>query len=122
MTYLKQIYLFCLGGILNNAINFLVIRFLFSIGVSNFVAASLGFFAGACISYTFNSIFTFKKNYNPHQALRFALSQLIILLLFSSLFSLFSVRLSSNILVPWSLSLIITTAANFVVLKFIVFY
>ena len=84
---LKAIFKYLIVGLINTSVNYSVYNFLlYKIKVHIYLAASLGFFFGASISYHLNSKYTFKsKNISKKQFLKFILLQILILLFFGLL-------------------------------------
>ena len=112
---IKAIFKYLIVGLINTSVNYLVYNLLlYKIKIHIYLAASIGFFVGASISYHLNSKYTFKsKNISKKQFLKFILLQILIMVFFGLLVYLLYNFVYLNKNYAWFFSTLIATLINF---------
>lgn len=117
----SQILAFTVVGLVNNLVNYMSFLILTFLGLHIFTSSSLGFMAGALVSYILNTRFTFSYVADRKSLARFFFAQLAVLLLFSIGSTAIYHSLVRSYSAAWLLSTILATSANFTIQKYIVF-
>ncbi len=117
-----QIIKFGVVGLVNNLVNFLIVIFAsYKLSLDSFRSASLGFIAGALVSYLLNAIFTFKRNpKSSRRFLYFILLQITILLIFSSSVYILNI-FTNNIVLSWLFAVMLIFMMNYQMQKIFIF-
>ena len=119
----SRILKFATVGVINNILNLLIVFLSHQmLGLNAFISGSLGFTGGAIVSFILNSRFTFKyKQANKVTFILFFFSQLFLLIIFSTIISLFESFLNS-IIFSWIISTGIIFIFNYYIQSKLIFF